>query len=173
MFEVPVNLRICMQSSSAFVIIAAMAPLKEATLLQLNSVCPSLSLSLCLRERNARNVLRIAHFEANFQFEFAAKAAFSVAKMTTVLWPTWSGAEKRPRRRPWRLRGCFGRRASSASSRSVALSGMPRMAQRIQKTQTHTTRTGCLEGREGRPENREESQDSHCLLHIFHFNLTI
>ena len=46
MFEVPVNLRICMQSSSAFVIIAAMAPLKEATLLQLNFVCPSLSLSL-------------------------------------------------------------------------------------------------------------------------------
>ena len=51
MFEVPVNLRICMQSSSAFVIIAAMAPLKEATLLQLNSVCPSLSLSLCVWEK--------------------------------------------------------------------------------------------------------------------------
>ena len=166
MFEVPVNLRICMQSSSAFVIIAAMAPLKEATLLQLNFVCPSLSLSLslCLRERNARNVLRIAHFEANFQFEFAAKAAFSVAKMTTVLWPTWSGAEKRPRRRPWRLRGCFGRRASSASSRSVALSGMPRMAQRIQKTQTHTTRTGCLEGREGRTERRAKTRTAYCIF---------
>ena len=153
------------------VYLSSMAPLKEATP-QLNSVRLSLSLYFLARGKERQECEgRSRTLTSILRFKLAAKAAFPGPEATPGLWPTWSGAETGPRRRPSALRGTWRTGASSASSLRLALSGMPRMAQRIQNTQragkTHNT------GREEGGGEQRGGKDSHCSQYIDHFNFMI